>query len=142
MLNDNVREFIAQAIAGSPHARFEGFRLDEVAPDRAVLRLPHASHNMNGSGRINGGVTLALIDTAATCAAWACNRVVPGETRGTTVAVSTNFLAPGGATDLLAESRVLRRGGNLTIVQVTVRDGEGEIATALVTYRLGLKPGD
>ena len=142
VLNESVRELIDGVIAGSPHARFEGFRLDEVESDRAVLRLPYAAHNMNGNGRVNGGATLALIDTAATCAAWASNLVVPGETRGTTVSISSNFLAPGGAQDLLAEARVIRRGGSLSIVQVSVRDGDREIATALVTYRIGLKRRD
>jgi uncharacterized protein (TIGR00369 family) len=139
VLNEPVRELIGAVIAGSPHARFEGFRLDAVETDRAVLRLPHSAHNLNGNGRVNGGAILALIDTAATCAAWASNQVVPGQTRGTTVSISTNFLAPGGAGDLLAEARVIRRGASLSVVQVSVREADGEIATALVTYRIGLK---
>jgi uncharacterized protein (TIGR00369 family) len=103
--------------------------------------LPHAAHNMNQNGRLNGGATLALIDTAATAAAWASNAVVPGKTRGTTVSVTTSFLAPAGASDLVAEARVIRRGGRLSVVSVSVSNAGGEVASGLVTYSIELKRG-
>lgn len=137
MLKEEHRRRVAEVICASPHARFEGFRLDAVDEDLCRLRLPAAAHNMNQNGRINGGATAALIDTAATAAAWASNRVRPG-TRGTTVAMSISYLAPG-AGDLIAEARVARRGASLTVLSVTVRDDAGgEIASALVTYKIDL----
>lgn len=140
MLKEEHRRRIAEAIVASPHGRFQGFRLDRIDVDRCLLRLPAAAHNLNVNGRINGGAIAALIDTAATAAAWASNRVEP-ESRGTTVALSVNYLAPGGNGDLFAEARVTRRGRSLSFVSVSARDGEGrEIAAALVTYKIDLAP--
>jgi uncharacterized protein (TIGR00369 family) len=141
VLLETVRDFIGREIVASPHGRFQGFRLDLVEIDCAVLRLPHAAHNMNQNGRLNGGATLALIDTAATAAAWASNAVVPGKTRGTTVSVTTSFLAPAGASDLVAEARVIRRGRRLSVVSVSVSNAGGEVASGLVTYSIELKRG-
>lgn len=138
MLRDEHRRRVAEVICASPHARFEGFRLDTVEEDRCRLRLPAAAHNRNQNGRVNGGAIAALIDTAATATAWASNRVGP-KTRGTTVSMTINYLSAGGGGDLLAEAHVVRRGNSLTVTQVSVRDEAGaEVATALVTYKIDL----
>ena len=61
---------------------------------------------------------------------------MPEKIRASTVGFTVNFLAPATATDLLADARVVRRGG-VTVIAVDVRGKEGElIATSLVTYRL------
>ncbi|MEM7747725.1 MAG: PaaI family thioesterase, partial [Pseudomonadota bacterium] len=86
-----------------------------------------------------GGALATLIDTAATAAAWASSDVKP-TTRGTTVALTINFLSGAPQSDLLAEGRVISRGGTLTIIDVTARtaDGTRTIAKAQVTYKLDL----
>jgi acyl-coenzyme A thioesterase PaaI-like protein len=44
--------------------------------------------------------------------------------------------ADAGGRDLLADARVLRRGGSLCSCDVEVRAGESLVAKALVTYKL------
>ena len=142
MLNDEIRSRIADQIVGGPHGRHLGLQLDLVEEDRCIVRLPLAPHVMNGIGIVNGGATAALIDAAGTSAAWACN-AASERSRGTTVGFTTNFLAPGRDGDLVAEARVIQRGGSLTIVSIVVGDTAGrQIASALMTYKLDLRTLD
>lgn len=140
MLSAEHRDRIAERIVRGPYGVHLGIHADLVEEDHAILRLKDAPHLMNAGGITHGGATASLIDTAATVAAWATDAAVPG-TRGTTVGFSLNFLSPGRAgSDLIAEARVIQRGGSLTILDVEVRDEAGtRIAKAQVTYKLGLK---
>lgn len=140
MLNEEQTERISGKIVGGPFGRHLGLVTELAETDHAVVRLKAAPHIMNGGGIVHGGATAALIDTAATAAAWATDRATP-ETRGTTVGFSLNFLAPGRDGDLIAEAWVVQRGGSLTVLDVEVRDESGtKIAKAQVTYKIGLKP--
>ncbi|HZD26125.1 MAG TPA: PaaI family thioesterase [Alphaproteobacteria bacterium] len=125
-------------ICRGPYGELIGTVADEVEEDRVVVRLPQRPQLMNGAGIVHGGATATLVDTAATAAAWATGRAGP-DTRGTTVGFAISYLAPGRAGDLLAEARVVQRGGSLTIIDVMVRDEAGSpVAKAQVTYKIGL----
>ncbi len=130
---------IREAVVRGPFGVHVGVELAELAPDRAVVRLPWRAALGNGAGIVHGGATAMLIDTAATAAAWASPAVVE-TTRGATVAFTVNFLAPGRQGQALAaEAVVLRRGGALTVLDVLVSDEDGrKVARGLVTYKLGL----
>ena len=139
MLSKETEDRVTGRIVRGPFGTHLGFSTDLVEPDRAIVRLAGAPHIMNAGDIVHGGATAALIDTAATAAAWATDRATP-ETRGTTVGFALNFLAPGRGGDLIAEATVVQRGGSLTILDVIVRDEAGSrIAKAQVTYKLGLK---
>lgn len=138
MLRDDVIERITDRIVRGPFGEHLGFSAENVEEDHVVVKLAGAGHVMNGGGVVHGGATSALVDTAATAAAWATDRAVPG-TRGTTVGFSVNFLARSGQGDLMADARVVRRGGRLTVLDVVVRNGEGDVtAKAQVTYMINL----
>ena len=140
MLRDDIYKHIDKGIVGDPFGELVDMILDAAEEDRCVVRLPFRAEVSNGADIIHGGATATLIDTAATGAAWASNRVV-AETRGTTVGFTVNFLSPGRGIDLVATAEVVRRGNSLSIVEVEVRDATGrEIAKALVTYKLNLSP--
>ena len=140
MLNEEIKEHIASAIVRGPFGRLIGLSLDHAEADRCIVKLPITAELVNANGIVHGGATVALIDAAATAAAWATNRVIEA-TRGTTVALTTNFLAPGRDGTLLAEARVVQRGGTLSIISVEVHDAKRQVATALITYKLDLKRG-
>jgi uncharacterized protein (TIGR00369 family) len=112
-----------------------GIELEAMEPDSARLRLPYSDALPTMGEVVHGGAISSLIDTAAAAAAWS-GAEVPEKIRASTVGFTVNFLAPATATDLLADARVVRRGG-VTVIAVDVRGNEGElVATALVTYRL------
>lgn len=137
-LSPAARNHIYNVITTGPFGAHVGLSIDEAVIDRVVVRMHGAPHVMNGLGIIHGGATATLIDTAATAAAWATPDAKP-TTRGTTVAMTVNYLAGGEAGDLIAEGRVVSRGGTLTVVDVIVHDQKGRsVAKGQITYKLDL----
>ena len=62
----------------------------------------------------------------------------PESIRGTTVAISVNFVAAARGQDVTATARVARRGKNLAFIDIEVTTPDGAlVAKALVTYKLG-----
>ena len=115
-------------------ARTMGIEFVESDPDRVVLRLPYGPHL--GVGRIHGGAISAFVDTAATAAFWSLPDPPPNA-RGATVGFTMHFLRLAVAVDLTATATVRRRGGTISVGEVSVTDSDGaEIALATVTYKL------
>jgi uncharacterized protein (TIGR00369 family) len=86
---------------------------------------------------VHGGAISTLIDTAATVAAWAVDEV-PESPAGSTVSLSVNFASAAQATDLRAEAVVLRRGRQLSSIEVRATDSESAlVAHGIATYKLG-----
>ena len=86
---------------------------------------------------VHGGAISALIDTAATAAAWS-GADLAANPRGTTIALSVNFIAAARGQDITAEARVIQRGRTITVCEVSVDGSDGKrVANALITYKLG-----
>jgi uncharacterized protein (TIGR00369 family) len=137
-LSKVAHDHIFGIITQGPFSSHVGMSIDEAAVDRVVVRLHAADHLMNGLEIIHGGAIAALIDTAATAAAWA-TPAARTTTRGTTVALTINYIAAGGQGDLLAEGQVVSRGGTLTVIDVVARDESNRtVAKGQVTYKLDL----
>jgi len=122
-------------IAGAPLARLLGVTLESVAPDAVVMRLPFRNEVTTMGDLIHGGSISALIDVAATAAAWTGADMARGP-RGTTVGLTVNFLAGAPGEDLRATARIIQRGRSMVVCEVSVAGTETEVARALVTYKL------
>lgn len=123
-----------KAIAEESFAALLGIELVHSEPDRVVVRMPYRP--ALGIGRIHGGAISALVDTAATAAFWSLPALSP-QARGATVGFTINFLQLAVATDLTATATVRRRGGTISVGDVSVANPQGEeVATAVVTYKL------
>jgi uncharacterized protein (TIGR00369 family) len=121
----------------SPFARHLGFEVVELADDRAVLSMPFREEVVTIGDVVHGGAISSLIDTAATAAAWAGAEIDESNPRGTTVALTVNFLAAARAATVTATAEVARRGGTLCFCEVDVHAGNRLVAKGLVTYKLG-----
>ena len=131
------RELIEGLISGAPLPTLLGIELDSCDKDRAVLKMPFKDELVTIADVVHGGAISALIDTAATGAAWATDEL-PENMRGTTVALTVNFLAAALAANLTATARVLRRGKSLCFCEVSVTTDDGTaVATGLITYKMG-----
>ena len=130
-------ELIQAFIPHSPLVGLLGIELAEIELDRAVLRLPFRPELATMGDVVHGGAIGALVDTAATAAAWS-DDTVPESPAGATVAMSVDFVAAARGKDLVAEARVVRRGRSLCFCEVTVTEpDERVVAKGLVTYRFG-----
>lgn len=130
-------EFIREFFPVSPYVGYLGMRLIDMQPDTATLLLPFNTSLITIGTIIHGGAIASLIDTATMVAAWS-DSSIPDNPRGTTVALTVNYLAPAESEDLQAKARVLRRGRSLVYVDVEAHTTSGVmIAKGLVTYKLG-----
>jgi uncharacterized protein (TIGR00369 family) len=130
------RAAVEAAIVASPFGRRLGARIDRVEADRVVVRLPFSPDNATLGDVVHGGAIAALVDIAATGAAWSGVDDAAG-LRGTTIGLSISYLAAARAREIAAEARVRRRGRSVCFVDVAVRDADGaEVASAQVTYKL------
>jgi uncharacterized protein (TIGR00369 family) len=126
-----IREFLAS----SPFVQRVGMDVRRIESGEAELGLKFSAENATAGDTVHGGAISALIDTAATAAAWATDFKEP-PTRWGTASLTVNFVRPAQGTDLVASARVTRRGRGLTYCHVDVSDGEGVVAEGLVAYAL------
>ena len=129
---DVMRRFLAI----SPFVGHLGMELVGLEPDRATLRLPFREALVTVGDVVHGGAISALVDTTAMATAWSTAEA-PANLRGTTVALSVDFVTAARAQDLTAVGRVIRRGRSLVFCEVEVRDANQIVAVGLVTYKLG-----
>lgn len=131
---------IAERVVRSPFGVLVGMELESAAPDHVRVSLPFRREVVTAGDLVHGGAIATLVDTAATAACWAHPSIDPAA-RGTTVGFSLSFLAGALGSALVADARVVRRGGTLSVCEVSVQDARGaEVARALVTYKLQAKP--
>jgi uncharacterized protein (TIGR00369 family) len=127
---------LAARFESMPYCAGLGVQVEELATDRARLRLPYKDENSNPGRALHGGVSASLIDLAGALAAWSGIDDRPG-LEAATLDLSVNYLAAAIGEDVVATAEVLRRGKELSYSQVDVRTDAGKrIAIGLVTYRL------
>ncbi|HUE40096.1 MAG TPA: PaaI family thioesterase [Candidatus Binatia bacterium] len=130
---DLVRGFVVD----SPLGRLLGLQVDSIARDRVRVRLPFREAVTTVGDTVHGGAISALIDTAATAAAWT-GADLAASPRGTTIALTVNFIAAARGQEITADARVIQRGRTITVCEVSVDGSDGRrVANALVTYKLG-----
>ena len=113
----------------------------EIAQTTGLLRegVRRVSERMDTTiaDVVHGGALSTLVDTAATAAAWAGAEDTTS-LRGTTVALTVNFVGAARGQDVTATARVSRRGRTIVFVDVEATGADGTlVARALVTYKLG-----
>lgn len=126
----------AQKIIAGSVGGLLGMTVDLAVEGRCVVRMPTGGDAQNGAGRVHGGAITALIDNAATAAAWSYKNLGK-DARGTTISLTCNFLDASKASDLIADARVTRRGRSTVFVEIHVADTDDKaVAQGLVTYKL------
>jgi uncharacterized protein (TIGR00369 family) len=104
------------------------------------MRLPWRRELRRGGGIFHGGAIMALADHVAGCLFMADPRVAAAGHTGVTTDFHASFLraaAPGEG--LVAEGWVLRRGRNMTFMEINVRtEGAAVLLTRCVTTYLSI----
>lgn len=121
--------------AESPINRELGFRLLRSEDGCGEVALTPRPELLQEGGVVHGGVLSALADTAGVYAL--LPRAIEDGRFLTGIEFKVNFLSParleGG--DLVARSRITKRGRTLAIVEVDVFQGERPVATAIFTHK-------
>ncbi len=133
MTDDHAQ--LAARFEATPYHAALGIRVEEVARDRARIRVPYKDENSNPGRALHGGVAASTIDICGTLAAWTGFIPRPGLEVGT-LDLSVNYLAAAIGEDIIATGAVLRRGKEIVYVDVDVQNAaQKPIAKGLVTVR-------
>ena len=112
------------------------FRIEEVGPMRAIVRLVVAERHLRPGGTVSGPSIFALADVAFYLALLA---MIGPKALAVTTNCSLDFLRkPAAGVDLLAEARILKLGRMLAVGDVYLRsDGRPDVvARAGLTYSI------
>ncbi len=126
---------LAARFEGVPCNQSLGIRIESVELDRVRVRVPYKDDNSNPGRALHGGVAASTINIAGTLAAWTGIEERPALETGT-LDLSVDYLAAAIGEDIVATAEVLRRGKEISYVEVDVRNDAGKrIAKGLITYR-------
>ena len=116
----------------NPLFAFLGVEVEEIGPDRAVLRLSVEPQLIQGAGMAAGGVLATLLDETMAHAVLAGNR--PGDLT-TTVDMNVSYLRPvNKGASLVCEARVTKRGSRVVFSEGVLRSDGFEAARATATF--------
>ncbi len=133
---ERIRSLIEAAIVASPYGRLLGLGCEEVREDLVRLRMPFRPDLTTIGTMVHGGAIASLCDVAATAACWASPKLAAGS-RGTTIALTLQYLNAGKEQDLVATAAVVQRGGSICVAEVSVAGDDGTlVARASATYKL------
>ena len=102
-----------------------GAQIDSIAADEVVCSLTLEEHHMNAGGNTQGGVTFTLADYAFGLAANYDAMAKDQKAASVSQSFHITYLAPPAGKRLIAKTRCLRKGGKLSVYQVTVTDDLG-----------------
>jgi uncharacterized protein (TIGR00369 family) len=136
-MGESGTDLMRQWLAASPFVLQLGITVDKLDDGLAILTMPFRPEHTTIGDVVHGGAMSSLIDTAATAAAWT-GADATGGLRGTTVALTVNFVGAARSKDVTATARVVRRGSTLVFVDVEALGADGSVvARGLATYKLG-----
>jgi uncharacterized protein (TIGR00369 family) len=128
---------LAARYENAPYNRALGLRVVEATSDLVRLALPFADGNSNPGGALHGGVAASLVLVGGALVADAGAAEAGGG--GTTVDATITYLAAAINEGVVVAARPLRRGKELTFVEVDVQTEAGKpIARGLAARRLAL----
>ncbi len=109
-------EFMEQSI---PFNRHIGFTVEEAREGFVRVRVPFREEFIGDPRRpaLHGGILSAIIDASGGLAVWTQFEVTD---RISTVDMRVDYLRPGPDKDIVAESRVMRMGNRVSVVNTVV----------------------
>lgn len=108
---------------------FLGLEFTSVSDDKCVVSLAMRPEFLNPLGVAHGGVIATLTDVAAGTMALQADR---REHTILTQSCHIHFLRPGTGDRLTAESRIIRKGHRVCVVQVNCFSGDGTLSATAI----------
>ena len=121
--------------------RYLGVEVLDAAEGYVRLRVPVRDELRNADGApIHGGVISSLVDAAVGGALSTLHEFAAGGVGQATLDLNVSFLGAVRSGALVAEGRILKRGGTIAFGEAELRDEAGELAAkGRVTYMI-LRP--
>ena len=130
---------LAKMQEASPFWALLGMELADVRKGWAMVRLPFSRKLVHPLGIAHGGAVFSAADSAV---AMALIGLVDRDETFTTVEMKINYLRTFHEGEIMAEARIIHKGGKTALGDVEVKNGNGQlIAKGLATYMI-LKKDD
>lgn len=131
-----MRRAVAERMPTTPFISLLGLKVEKFEPDDVAMRLPFREDLTNDGVYYHGGVIASVLDTCGSLAAWSNHDFSKGM-RASTVGLSIQYVGACKKSDLICKATTIRRGKELTFVDIVGEDPEGKVvARALLTYRI------
>lgn len=131
-----MRQAVPETMLATPYLSWLGLHFERYEPDDVVMRLTFRPELTNDGTYYHGGVVAGALDTAGAAAAWSNHDFNKG-VRASTVAMSLQYVGAAKQSDLVCHGRVVRRGKELTFIEITATDAAGSVvAHGVQTYRI------
>jgi acyl-CoA thioesterase len=116
-----------------PFADLIGLRFDEVADGKSRCRVRLRPEIMNPHGVVHGAVAYALADTGMGAALYT---MLEGSERCATIEIKIVYLASAREGELVCDTRVIRKGSRVAVLESEIFEQERLVAKALGTYSI------
>ena len=125
-----------------PFHRMLGITVLERRPGFGRIRLAKTGTTPVGiGGSVHGGVLASMVDISMLVAVFAELR--PGERPAGTAELGITYLRQAQGSEIFAEARVIKRGRQLAVIEVEIRDQEGQLcAKGRTLYAFRAPAGD
>ncbi|HUO05044.1 MAG TPA: PaaI family thioesterase [Candidatus Binataceae bacterium] len=123
------------AAAAEPYCGMLGIRLEHADKDRAKIGLPFREEISNPGNQVHGGVVSSMLGIAARIGALS-GLDISAPPLTNTIELHCAYLSSAVGEEMIGESRVLRRGKELTHLTADVKTANGKpIATGTAIFR-------
>lgn len=143
MSNDDegLLERVRERARTNNYWRHMGVEALAAEPGYAKLRVPLRDELRNADGApVHGGVLSFLVDAAIGGALATLHEQAAGGTGQATLDLNIRFLGAARGDEIIAEGRILRRGGTIAFGEAELRDEGGDlVAKGSATYMI-LRP--
>ena len=130
------RQGVRDVMPKTPFIGGLGMQFERYDPDEVTIRLPFREDLTNDGTYYHGGVISSVMDTAGAAAAWSNHDFEKGA-RASTVSISIQYVGACKKSDLVVHARTVKRGKELTFVEMTATDADGSVvAHGVQTYRI------
>jgi acyl-CoA thioesterase len=131
------QKLISRMKSDIPFWTLLGMEIVDVAKGRARLRIPFSKRLTNANGVLHGGVIFSAADSATGVALIG---LLTRDEKIATLEVKINYLRPVDGRDIFAEARIVHRGSQTAVGEVSIEDADGRLAAkALATYAVSAK---
>ncbi len=139
--DDELLERLRERARTNSYWRYMGVEAVAAAEGYAKLRVPVRDELRNAAGApVHGGVIAFLVDAAIGGALGSLHEQAAGGVGQATLDMNVTFIGAVREGAVIAEGRILRRGGSIAFGEAELRDEAGElVAKGRATYMI-LRP--
>jgi len=127
---------LVRAVEQSRIYQLLGMEVLEAKPGYSKLRVQFRKELTHPGGVAHGGVMAALADSCIACALFGLVET-PERLGFSTIEMKLNYFRPFREGEMIAEGRIIQKGGTIAVGEIDIHDGKGAAyGKGIATYKL------